>query len=166
MGLTLLPFAVQASKKAHAPYILPWSVIARAGMPSSFARFTICEIRAAPSSKLYSVWTCKWTKLLIINLYYNYIILEKIHFAVCAFTLCKREGLFYLFYRSAWFQNFSRASFPKCTKIAKGKNCINLISLIICKIEPIGVGNHKSSIRRNLLYGSHNYLYGGNKDRV
>src|ERR1700722_2424996 len=42
--------------------MLPWSVMATAGMPSSAARPASCLIFAAPSSIEYSVWTWRCTK--------------------------------------------------------------------------------------------------------
>lgn len=45
--------------KSITPYIAPWSVIAAAVMPSSLTRFTYSLILLEPSSRLYSVWTCK-----------------------------------------------------------------------------------------------------------
>src|SRR5262245_32325868 len=45
-----------------APKRLPWSVRARAGKPSWTARSTSRRRWAAPSSRLYSEWTWRWTK--------------------------------------------------------------------------------------------------------
>src|SRR5437660_545106 len=45
----------------------PWSVMARAGMPSSAARSNSAGIRDAPSSSEYSVCVCRWTKLFPTN---------------------------------------------------------------------------------------------------
>src|SRR5438309_7398705 len=45
-----------------APNRLPWSVSASAGNLSSRARATSLSSCAAPSSRLYSEWTCRWTK--------------------------------------------------------------------------------------------------------
>src|SRR5918996_5494989 len=44
-----------------APKRLPWSVRARAGNRSSLARWTSFSSWAAPSSRLYSEWTWRWT---------------------------------------------------------------------------------------------------------
>src|SRR5215510_11002362 len=46
-----------------APYIAPWSVMARAGIPSSAARATMALIRLAPSSSENSVWLWRWTNV-------------------------------------------------------------------------------------------------------
>src|SRR3989441_13236880 len=43
------------------PKRLPWSVSAIAGNLRSLAFFTSCSSWAAPSSRLYSEWTCRWT---------------------------------------------------------------------------------------------------------
>src|SRR5262245_61147634 len=45
-----------------APNRFPWSVSARAGKPSWAARSTRRRRWAAPSSRLYSEWTWRWTK--------------------------------------------------------------------------------------------------------
>src|SRR3989338_10421991 len=45
-----------------APNRLPWSVRASAGKRSSLARATSLSSWAAPSRRLYSEWTCRWTK--------------------------------------------------------------------------------------------------------
>src|SRR5437870_3753664 len=45
-----------------APNRLPWSVSASAGNRSSRALVTSLSSCAAPSSRLYSEWTCRWTK--------------------------------------------------------------------------------------------------------
>src|SRR5215510_4571053 len=46
-----------------APYIAPWSVMARAGISSSAARATMALIRLAPSSSENSVWLWRWTNV-------------------------------------------------------------------------------------------------------
>src|ERR1035441_7896007 len=46
------------------PKRLPWSVRASAVIPSSPARSVSRSIRHAPSSRLYSEWTWRWTKFL------------------------------------------------------------------------------------------------------
>jgi len=48
----LMPALVQSLSSSMAPYITPWSVRARAGMPSSTARCTIAGSWEAPSSRL------------------------------------------------------------------------------------------------------------------
>src|SRR5688500_13939051 len=45
-----------------APYSAPWSVMASAGIPRSFARVTRSRRRDRPSRRLYSLWVCRWTK--------------------------------------------------------------------------------------------------------
>src|SRR5918994_4276522 len=40
--------------------MLPWSVIATAGIPCRWASAKSSGSRAAPSSMEYSVWTCRW----------------------------------------------------------------------------------------------------------
>src|SRR5450755_3614808 len=42
--------------------MLPWSVIAHAGIPSWATFFASCSGRLAPSRSEYSVWRCRWTK--------------------------------------------------------------------------------------------------------
>src|ERR687897_1164097 len=59
IGLT--PWARHASYISTAPFITPWSVSPRAGIPSSAARAAIRSILHAPSSSEYSLWTCRWT---------------------------------------------------------------------------------------------------------
>src|SRR3990172_35011 len=44
-----------------APNRLPWSVRASAGKRRSLARATSLSSWAAPSRRLYSEWTCRWT---------------------------------------------------------------------------------------------------------
>src|SRR6187549_2015125 len=44
-----------------APKRLPWSVSAMAGNLSSLALATSFSSWAAPSRRLYSEWTCRWT---------------------------------------------------------------------------------------------------------
>src|SRR2546429_5836758 len=47
-----------------APYMTPWSVMARAGISSLAAASTSGWMRLAPSSSENSVWLCRWTKVL------------------------------------------------------------------------------------------------------
>src|SRR5450759_5772768 len=47
-----------------APYITPWSVMAKAGISSFAAVSTSAWMRLAPSSSEYSVWLCRWMKVL------------------------------------------------------------------------------------------------------
>src|SRR3979411_3101849 len=42
----------------------PWSVIPSAGISSCAARSTSLGMRLAPSSSEYSVWLCRWAKVL------------------------------------------------------------------------------------------------------
>src|SRR3954464_11603152 len=49
-------------QKSNAPNTKPWSVVARAFMPSTSAWLNRSPSRAAPSSIEYSVWLCRWTK--------------------------------------------------------------------------------------------------------
>src|SRR5450756_1258828 len=44
--------------------MLPWSVIAHAVCPISLRRVTSRPILLMPSSSEYSVWRCRWTKLM------------------------------------------------------------------------------------------------------
>ena len=53
------------------PYITPWSVIAAESIPSSFTRFTYSFILLEPSSRLYSVWTCRWVNAMIFSSVYE-----------------------------------------------------------------------------------------------
>src|SRR5918996_1513192 len=55
------PWDLHASYISTAPFITPWSVRPRAGMPSSAARAAIRSILQAPSSSEYSLWTWRWT---------------------------------------------------------------------------------------------------------
>ena len=48
--------------KRDRAYITPWSVTASAVCPSSLARRASSLTRQAPSSREYSVCTCRWTK--------------------------------------------------------------------------------------------------------
>ena len=48
----LMPALVQSFSSSMAPYMTPWSVRARAGMPSSTARSTIWGNWEAPSRRL------------------------------------------------------------------------------------------------------------------
>lgn len=50
IGFTDVP--LQSFSSSMAPYITPWSVSARAGKPSSSARFTIAGSWLAPSRRL------------------------------------------------------------------------------------------------------------------
>ncbi len=59
IGLT--PAAVAFFQKSKAPKTLPWSVIARAGMPIAAASANRSVRRAAPSSMEYSVCACRCT---------------------------------------------------------------------------------------------------------
>ena len=65
--MAFMPSFSQASKKLTAPYILPWSVMASAGMPRALAFLAATAIFVAPSKILYSVWTCKCTKFPIVS---------------------------------------------------------------------------------------------------
>ena len=47
--------------KSIVPYMTPWSVRAMASWPISCTRSIIEPIRQAPSSRLYSLWTCRCT---------------------------------------------------------------------------------------------------------
>src|SRR5262249_10108673 len=60
MGFT--PASRARLKNSMAPKRLPWSVRASAGKPSCFARSTRRRRRATASRRLYSEWTCRWTK--------------------------------------------------------------------------------------------------------
>src|SRR6478672_2263909 len=55
IGLT--PCARHSLKNSRTPYMLPWSVMPRAGWPSATALATRSSRRAAPSSIENSVWT-------------------------------------------------------------------------------------------------------------
>lgn len=57
IGLTALSFAFW--KNSYAPNMLPWSLIAIAGIPCRSASATSLPFLAAPSSIEYSVWTCR-----------------------------------------------------------------------------------------------------------
>src|ERR1017187_8167789 len=59
MGFT--PACLAALTKWTAPKILPWSVMATAGMPSSFTRWQSFSTSQAPSSREESVCRCRWT---------------------------------------------------------------------------------------------------------
>ena len=48
-------------KNSYAPNMLPWSVIAIAGICWRAASASSSPFLAAPSSIEYSVWTCRWT---------------------------------------------------------------------------------------------------------
>jgi len=48
----LMPALVHSFSNSMAPYMTPWSVSARAGMPSSTALSTIAGSWEAPSSRL------------------------------------------------------------------------------------------------------------------
>ncbi len=50
-------------KNSYAPNMLPWSLIAMAGMPCLSASANSLPFFAAPSSIEYSVWTCRCAKL-------------------------------------------------------------------------------------------------------
>lgn len=58
----LIPASVAVRQKSKAPNMLPWSVIATAGMRCSTAASMSGLTRAAPSSMEYSLWTWRWTK--------------------------------------------------------------------------------------------------------
>src|SRR5690606_13975512 len=60
MGLT--PAALACDQKSKEPKLLPWSVTAIAGMPCAATSFMRSVTRAAPSSMLYSLCTCRCTK--------------------------------------------------------------------------------------------------------
>src|SRR5881397_774785 len=51
-----------SSVNCTAPNMLPWSVIAQAGIPAAFTRGISSLILFAPSSSEYCVWRCRWTK--------------------------------------------------------------------------------------------------------
>src|SRR3954452_8947535 len=57
----LMPAALACLAKSYAPYKLPWSVIASAGMPACSHPLNKSLRRAAPSSIEYSVCTCRCT---------------------------------------------------------------------------------------------------------
>src|SRR5690349_4260693 len=57
IGLT--PCLPHAWKSSTEPFMTPWSVSPSAGMPSSAARAAIASILLAPSSREYSLWTCR-----------------------------------------------------------------------------------------------------------
>ena len=55
----LIPASVAVRQKSNAPNMLPWSVIATAGMPCAAAASMSGLMRAAPSSIENSLWTCR-----------------------------------------------------------------------------------------------------------
>src|ERR1700712_3783888 len=59
IGLT--PWALAFFQNSYAPKVLPWSVIARAGMPMRAASENRSSSRAAPASMENSVWVWRWT---------------------------------------------------------------------------------------------------------
>ena len=60
IGCTCAFFA--ASWNCTAPNMLPWSVMAQAGIPALAMRGSSSAILLAPSSSEYCVWRCRWTK--------------------------------------------------------------------------------------------------------
>ncbi len=60
-----MPTLLAAATKWGTPNMLPWSVIAKAFIPSLWALPTRFLIWAAPSSSEYWVWQCKWQNWLM-----------------------------------------------------------------------------------------------------
>ena len=60
MGFT--PAFVACCRNCHAPYMVPWSVSASAGISSSWARVIRSLSRFAPSRSENSEWVWRWTK--------------------------------------------------------------------------------------------------------
>src|SRR5699024_1733968 len=60
-GIGLMPADSHADRRAHVDAIVPWSVIATAGLPSAAADCAMRSTVDRPSNSEYSEWVWRWT---------------------------------------------------------------------------------------------------------